>query len=261
MGTLFDAIAQGDALAFESCLRSGNSLEIRNSNHESALHAAIQHNQASMLERLLAAGSNPNVQDRHGQTPLHHAVRQHKAAMLSLLLAAKADPDRVDYEQNSPLYLAASLACAECAGLLVGAGAAGSLRGGTGWTAMIKGVCQRKTDVLLAMLKSGLSTEHTARNGWTPMLYAAWGGDAQSMGLLLEHGASLDARSSMSGWTALHCAAVAGHLGAVRWLVMHGVDPCIKDDLGWEARTYAELHQKVAVSQYLRSVGAASSPR
>jgi len=174
--------------------------------------------------------------------------------MLSVLLDAKADPNSVNKERSFPLYLAASSGCAECVELLVSAGAVASLRGGTGWTAMIETVRRRKVDVLLAMFKCNMSTEHSARNGWTPMMYAAWDGAEDLMEMLFDHGASLVARSTMSGWTALYCATVAGHVHAVRWLVEHGIDPCIKDDSGWAALAYAELHQKTAVSHYLKDL-------
>ena len=249
----FDIIQQGDEQGFEVWLKSGNVME-RGGHGESLLHAAVKHDQVRIMQRLLAAGIHPNMRDDSGQSALHLAVMQHKTIMLSVLLDAKADPNGVNNERNSALFLAASFGCAECVALLVSAGAIASLRGGTGWTAMIETVRRRKADVLMAMLKCNMSTEHSARNGWTPMMYAAWDGAEDMMETLLEHGASLVARSTMSGWTALYCATVAGHVHAVRWLVEHGIDPCIKDDSGWEALAYAELHQKTAVSHYLKDL-------
>lgn len=70
-----------------------------------------------------------------------------------------------------------------------------------------------------------------ARNGATPLHYAAGLGHAKIAEMLLDAGARADARSK-NGGTALHAAAVGGHLRVVRLLGLRGASVAAKDEDG-----------------------------
>ncbi|KAF1972190.1 ankyrin, partial [Bimuria novae-zelandiae CBS 107.79] len=55
-------------------------------------------------------------------------------------------------------------------------------------------------------------------NGRTPLLWAAWRGDATSVNLLLKYGANID-KADLEGFTPLARASQGGHLSAVQILL------------------------------------------
>jgi len=75
------------------------------------------------------------------------------------------------------------------------------------------------TEILLA---AGAEIDAKDRNHQTPLLLAAWGGQAEMARLLLDRGAD-PALSDMIGWTGLHAAAFEGHLDCVRLLASPGL--------------------------------------
>ena len=79
------------------------------------------------------------------------------------------------------------------------------------------------------------------RPGWTPLHYAAAAGDDAIAGLLLEHGAKIDALSprASGGYTPLMLAAREGKEDTARFLLEHGADPRLKNGEGLTAAQIA----------------------
>lgn len=74
------------------------------------------------------------------------------------------------------------------------------------------------------LLEAGASA-NARRGRWLrPLHVAAAQGDLASVHALLDHGADVDATDG-AGFTALHTAAAAGHAEVVRRLVLGGADP------------------------------------
>jgi ankyrin repeat protein len=76
------------------------------------------------------------------------------------------------------------------------------------------------------------------KTGWTPLHYAASGGKAEVVQLLLDHYAYVDAESP-NGTTPLMMAAMYGTTGAVDVLLAAGADPTLKNALGLTALDFA----------------------
>jgi ankyrin repeat protein len=57
--------------------------------------------------------------------------------------------------------------------------------------------------------------------GIRPLTVAAGGGHLETVKVLLDHGADINAED-FSGWTALHAAAMNGRVAVVRYLLEHG---------------------------------------
>ncbi len=72
-----------------------------------------------------------------------------------------------------------------------------------------------------------------------PLHSAAAGQSAEIVALLLDHGATPDARRH-GGWTALHAAAMNGDAQMARVLLEHGADPDLATDDGQTVRSLAE---------------------
>ena len=68
--------------------------------------------------------------------------------------------------------------------------------------------------------------------GYTPLLYAARHGNAEVCDVLLRHGANPNSVTPGFKQSALHRAAMAGHIQVVRTLLLHGAERFLKDANG-----------------------------
>lgn len=78
------------------------------------------------------------------------------------------------------------------------------------------------------------------KTGWTPLHYAASGGQTAAINLLLEHYAYIDAESP-NGTTPLMMAAQYGNAKAAQLLLDRGADPTLKNQQQLDALDFAEL--------------------
>lgn len=91
------------------------------------------------------------------------------------------------------------------------------------------------------------------RPGWTPLHYAAAAGDDAIAGLLLEHGAKIDALSprASGGYTPLMLAAREGKEDMARFLLEHGADPRLKNGEGLTAAQIAARAEHPSLAKAL----------
>jgi ankyrin repeat protein len=115
-------------------------------------------------------------------------------------------------------------------------GAALAATDSDGKTALSWAAMRGRTEVVRLLLDSGADANHADSFGdWTPLMLAA--GHAprdratETMALLIERGAEVDARSRW-GTTALHSAAVRGAEALVRFLLEHGAAIDSRSDSG-----------------------------
>ena len=79
-------------------------------------------------------------------------------------------------------------------------------------------------------------------------MFAAIPGDAQTMALLIDRGADVNAVAHFN-WTALMVAASKGHGEGVRLLLAHDAAPNVQDTYGWTPlmrAVYGNKHAAVA---------------
>ncbi|XP_030825635.1 LOW QUALITY PROTEIN: B-cell lymphoma 3 protein homolog, partial [Camarhynchus parvulus] len=234
------AVAQG-ALAVARrlvalFLRGGRDLDVYNHLRQTPLHLAVITGQVSLLRLLLAHGASPmcphlyplHVAVITGQTPLHLAVITGQVSLLRLLLAHGASP--------IPLHLAvitgqvsllrlllahgASPMCPDRLGRTCAHLACGSHLPGGGATA------GPRPRVLRELLRSpgGSRLDLQARDyeGLTPLHVAVASGSRESVLLLLEHGADVDAGDIKSGRSPLLHAVENDSLEMAELLLQHG---------------------------------------
>lgn len=156
------------------------------------------HGRPEAVMTLLANGADPRAADRDGNTPLHHAARSSDPGVAALLHDAAAEVDAHNLEGVTPL------------GIACGCG---------NWR------------IARFLLERGARTEP---EGGSPPLLAAAGGeddDVAGVALLLKHKAKLDARDAQ-GRSALHEAALAGHVETMAALIEAGADADARDRHG-----------------------------
>ena len=155
------------------------------------------------VTRMLAAGLDPNQLDPRGQPALIVALQSQSLKVAKVLWDAKGiQIDIRNHAGETPLMMAALKAEVDAANALVAHGAA------------------------------------VQKDGWSPLHYAATGGSAAIVRLLLSKGATLEARSP-NGSTPLMMAARYGNEEAVDALLAAGADRALKNDLGMDASAFA----------------------
>lgn len=155
------------------------------------------------VARLLAQGFDPNSRDPKGQTAMHLAMRDNSARVAEALWQHRAlDVNALNSDDETPMMMAA-------------------LRGHTAWV-------QRFLD----------RGARVHKPGWSPIHYAATGPRSETVALLLDRGAPLDAESPNRS-TPLMMAARYGSEASVDMLLARGADAKRKNDLGLSAVEFA----------------------
>lgn len=162
------------------------------------------------LTQLLDAGADPNLANQAGRTPVHLAALYGPACVLALLLQRGGDPNALDRYGSSPLHAAAA-----------------------------------ETERLRLLLQAGANPNQTSPGGETPVHAAAARNNQTGLAALVQAGASVDARRSKDGQTALHASVVRGAVATVQQLVALAADPHLPDATGASALDLA-LHQRDA---------------
>lgn len=110
----------------------------------------------------------------------------------------------------------------------------------------------RHPDLAVELIERGADVDAAARNaiGVAPVHAAAAVGDINTMRLLLERGANVNARQQ-AGFTALHAAAQLGNAALVDLLLAHGADPLIAGDDGKTPAALASAHGHVEIAKRL----------
>ena len=166
--------------------------------------SAIAQDNPSAIERLLQRGFDPNSVDPQGQYGLMVALRGGAWKVAARLIAEPSTLVEVRTEKDeSPLMMAAI----------------------KGQFALCEQLIAREADV--------------NKPGWTALHYAASGGYAAIVQLLLDHYAYIDA-ASPNGSTPLMMAAMYGSSEAVKLLLDAGADPSLKNARGLTALDFAQ---------------------
>lgn len=166
---------------------------------------AVRRDDAAALAALLQRGFDPNSLDPGGQTGLTLATRERSwSAAKALLASPSLDVNQLNSAGESALMLAA-------------------LRGDKEWC--------------LRLLERGARAQIP---GWSPIHYAATGPNAETVVLLLDRGADVDA-ASPNGSTPLMLAARYGSEASVDVLLARGADLARRNERGLNAADFARL--------------------
>ncbi len=164
---------------------------------------ALQFDDQRTVSQLLARGFDVNTRDPQGLHPLILAVRQPAPAVLEHLLSAPGlQVEARNRNDESALMLAALAGMTQ--------------------------VCRR-----LIALDADVN-----KPGWTPLHYAATGGHAEIVQLLVEHSAYIDAQSP-NQTTPLMMAAMYGNTRTLTALLDAGADVSLKNQKGMTALDFA----------------------
>jgi uncharacterized protein len=211
-----DAVRAGDRDAVRTQLQENPSRAGARDEHDtSAVRLALYHGQAEVADELLAAGPELDVWDA----------------------AALGDVDRLRALLDDKPYLAAAYAP-------------------DGFYPLGLAAFFSRPDAVALLLERGAQPDQAAAtvSQVRAVHAAAAARDHESMRLVLEAGAAVDARQH-GGLTPLHAAAQHGDQEMVELLVAHGADPKLSDNGGRDAAAHAEAGGFPALAEWLRERG------
>jgi ankyrin repeat protein len=126
-----------------------------------------------------------------------------------------------------------------------------------GWTPLHLAAFFGHSDLASALLDHGASIEIRSTNAMknTPLHAAAAGGQVELVKLLAERGADMNATQD-GGWTALHSAAQAGNREMVEVLLAHGADANARAANNQAPLDLAMLAGRQEIAELLEGIGA-----
>ncbi|XP_068693789.1 ankyrin repeat domain-containing protein 27-like [Montipora foliosa] len=131
------------------------------------LHVASEYGHSNLIYKLIKRGAVVNAMDYHGTTALHLACQKGHDSAALMLMHYKADVNAPDNEGNTPLHLCTANGHEKCTKALI------------------------HFDMQVNVMKVNAANEH----GDTPLHLASRWGYAEIVLLLLEKGASFEARN------------------------------------------------------------------
>lgn len=231
--------------------------------HATPLHAAALCGHGQVIETLLHFGAQIEAATRHGRTPLLFAAHRGRADAIRVLLRNGADMAIVDRQLKTALHLAARDGHAEILSILLatttGLGMIDqrdkSLNTPLHWAA-----ARGNTASAMKLLDNGALVDLENADGHTPSLAALCNGENSLASTLFDTYGANPKHIDRNGATALHMTAKATRSMPLASLLAHGIEPEIKDTLGFTALEYAtERNNSAFVEDYTKLVPAENS--
>jgi ankyrin repeat protein len=244
--SLVTAAKEGDRAAVQSLVNGQAKHAVAGAEGTAALVWAATRNDLAMADLLLRAGANAKTANEFGATPLYAAAAHPDPAMAEKLLAAGADPNAPLMSGETPLMEASRRGNLATVRVLLSKNANPNARESNGGqNALMWAVSQRQSAVVEELITHGADVQAGSKSGFTPLMFAAQQGDADSARILLRAGAKPNDTQPKTGLTPLMIASAMANTKAVDVLLDNGADPNLAD-----ANGYTSLHRVVRDSDY-----------
>jgi ankyrin repeat protein len=180
--------------------------------------------QIQAVNTFLEAGMSVDAEDAEGTTALLKAARSGHAPMVQHLLANGADVNYVGPGWDTPLIAASENGDPATIKFLLDAGAAPAQKNENNWTALGTAAFHGNADAIDLLAPASRDPLDEALH------LASLQGHVEAIDRLLNHGASVFARSAGDFRTPLMFAAANGHLDAVKILLQNGANRFALDE-------------------------------
>ncbi len=229
---LIHCIQNENVEQLQALLEENRALAVGRKHGNTMLHLAVQRRNTAIIQLLLdyEAEQKPN---RHGQTPLHLAAIYGHIEIMEMLLEYGAPIDAVDERGDSPLYIAVSHA-----------GQMMAYHGADIST------CDKFIKAVFLLVINGANPNLANKDGGTPLLAAAWYGNASLVDFLLQYSAEINQRNK-KGESPLFAAAARGHVEVVKTLLKHGAKVDQPNEDGKTPLDIARIYGHIAVVELL----------
>ncbi len=186
---------------------------------------AIKRDDPRTITELLRRGFDANALDPAGRHGLFVAVKEGSLGAAEALIAwPKTKVEWRSPKDESPLMIASM----------------------KGQVEIVRKLIARDADV--------------NKTGWTPLHYAATGGQLEVIQILLDESAYIDAESPNKS-TPLMMAAKYGSLAAVKLLLESGADPRLRNQLGLSAVDFAQQANRRDAAELIAGAIRAAQPK
>jgi len=200
----FRASRENDVAALKKFISGKFPADTRNTEGDSALHAAAAAGAQDSADFLLNRGLAVDIRGAAGRTPLMAAVLGDQTGMVRWLLRQGAEPGLKDKDAFKPLMLAVREGRPGAVGELA------AYHREDLDAALLLAALVGRADVIDALTNFGASVYARMEDGRTPLMIAAENGHAEAVKLLLDIGASRFA-TDPEGRTAADVATASGH--------------------------------------------------
>lgn len=217
---------------FSTMVRSPDYNTVLFANGNTPLHEAIGRGQYGFAEFLLSKNLSPNIKNLEGDAPLHVAVTRGLLAEAELLLKFDAKKDLYDGKGNAPLHLPVPAAYRlAMTRLLLSYKSDPSLKDAEGNTALHKAVRLAYEPLIVEeLLKAGTPVNLANNEGDSPLMICVKTGNYQYADALIQAGADVFFKNSITGQSPLSIAVGRG-VDAVDKIVLKS-NILQKDNLG-----------------------------
>lgn len=189
-------------------------------NQNKILLEAVRIGDFVAAKKALSCKADPNAQEQNGETALMIASANNHMEIVKLLLAYGANVNGGGWIVGYPLIEASREGHLEIAKLLLDKGADVNIMSDEGFTALDAAIVKNQVEVVQLLLNKGANPNRYVA-GATPLYDAAGYGYTKIVGLLIEHGADINAKS-FGRATPLAIAIQNNHLDVVNLLKKAG---------------------------------------
>ncbi len=211
MGNFF---GDGEAKAIDALLKAKVPVEAKNKAGQTALMLAAREGRDDNVKALIARGAKVNDRDGDGWTPLMLAAYNGQSFVVNALLEAKADFKVKDSKGV--------------------------------WDALMIALSEGRGSVAEKLIEAGATIPAAPVSDLAPLVHTVYGGDLQSVRLVLATKPDLGARDK-DGWSALELAAYNNHPQIAMELLRAGIDPALKDKEGKTAVDRAQQNKNAEI--------------
>ncbi len=266
----------------ELLIEKGADVDIRQGGSNiTPLQFACQNHVTSIAELLIARGADVNAKDGNGYTPLYWAIWTEHFDNVRLVVTHGADLNYVNPGDWPPFYhilsandgelvewmvekgsrapafhLAAFKGDLEKVKSIYAGGANIDERDQINWTPLFWAASGGQSDIVEFLTGNGADVNARGELGTTPLHQAARSGSKELVTLLLSKGANVNAGSEFGSDTPLHCASGAGHRAVVELLIANGADIEARNGKGRTPVFAASTNGDVETVDFLIAKGA-----
>jgi ankyrin repeat protein len=233
---LLAAAAESEGDAILQALEQGADPLAKDEDGNTALILAVMDNlwgnQEKVIDALLKAKVPIDAKNKSGMTALALAAREGEDENVKALIAKGADVNAREEDGWTPLMLAAYNGQTSAVDALLAAKADFKIKSTDGiWDALILALAEGRGGAAEKLVQAGAVIPTGPVNDLTPLIHATFGGDLQSVRLVLATKPDLTVRDA-DGWSALEIAAYNGYPQIAMELLRAGIDPTLKDKEG-----------------------------
>ncbi|KAK2855771.1 hypothetical protein Q5P01_004506 [Channa striata] len=220
---LYKACERNNAATVAMLLNHGVGVNTHCIHGCTALQEAVVHDNVEICEMLLKAGAKQNLTNMFGISPLFTAAQSGHLATLRFLLRHGADINSQAADGATALYEAAKNGHEDTVKLLLSQNADANKPGKTGLLPLHI-AAQRGSDTIVSMLISATSKARIRRTGISPLHLAAERNRDEVLEILIKAGFDAGANPNLDMFKPLMVAARLGCIQTIILLVEHGAD-------------------------------------